>query len=99
MERKDFDQITIAYEPVWAIGTGHAATVDQAAEVHDQIRTFLNSQWEIPPEDIRIIYGGSVSPDNAETLFHSPQIHGALVGKACLNSESFVKIAQVATLD
>ena len=99
VERKDFDQITIAYEPVWAIGTGHAATVDQAAEVHDQIRTFLTTQLEKPSEEIRIIYGGSVSPANAQTLFHSPQINGALVGKACLDSESFVKIAKAAALD
>ena len=92
-------QITIAYEPVWAIGTGHAATVDQAAEIHAYIRSFLTRQWGINSEHIRIIYGGSVSPDNARMLFQSSQINGALVGKACLDSESFVKIATLATAD
>lgn len=93
---KDFAHITIAYEPVWAIGTGLAATVDQAAEVHAHIRSVLTSQWGINPDQTRILYGGSVSSDNAQSLFQSPQINGALVGKACLNSESFVKIAALA---
>jgi len=92
----DLLRVAIAYEPVWAIGTGHAATVEQAAEVHAGIRTFLAMQWKIDAERIRILYGGSVSGDNAGTLFHSPQINGALVGKACLNSESFVKIIELA---
>jgi triosephosphate isomerase (TIM) len=94
---KDLAQITIAYEPVWAIGTGHAATVNQATEVHADIRAFLTTQWGIHSDQCRIIYGGSVNPDNAGQLFQSTQINGALVGKACLNSESFVKIAQLAT--
>jgi len=99
LESKDLAHLTIAYEPVWAIGTGHAATVDQAAEVHAHIRSFLATQWGINSDQIRIVYGGSVSPDNAKMLFQSPQINGALVGKACLNSESFVKIAQFASSD
>ncbi|MEE9232244.1 MAG: triose-phosphate isomerase [Nitrospirales bacterium] len=99
LERKDLTKITIAYEPVWAIGTGHAATVEQATDVHDQIRTFLTSQWEMPSDEIRIIYGGSVAATNAHALFHSPHINGALVGKACLDSESFVKIAEAAASD
>lgn len=99
LEAKDLAQITIAYEPVWAIGTGHAATVDQAEEVHAHIRSSLAKQWGINPDQTRVIYGGSVSPDNAQMLFQSPQINGALVGKACLNSESFVKIAELATSD
>lgn len=95
----DLLQVVIAYEPVWAIGTGHAATVEQAAEEHAGIRTFLATQWNIDAEHIRIIYGGSVNSDNAETFFHSSQINGALVGKACLDSESFVKIAGLAKTD
>ncbi|HBP89711.1 MAG TPA: triose-phosphate isomerase [Nitrospirales bacterium] len=98
VELKDFAKVTIAYEPVWAIGTGHAATVEQAAEVHGHIRSFLATHWGINPDQTRIIYGGSVTQDNAKSLFQSPQINGALVGKACLNSESFVKIAELATL-
>ncbi|MDH5428866.1 MAG: triose-phosphate isomerase [Nitrospirota bacterium] len=96
---KDFNTITIAYEPVWAIGTGRAATVEQAAEVHAAIRSFLTTHWSLKGKHIRILYGGSVTADNAQALFQSPDINGALVGKACLNSESFVKIAEIAALD
>jgi triosephosphate isomerase (TIM) len=96
LESKNFTEITIAYEPVWAIGTGQAATVDQATEVHSHIRSYLATQWGIQSDQTRIIYGGSVTPDNAHGLFQSPQINGALVGKACLKSESFVKIAELA---
>ncbi len=96
---KDLDNITIAYEPVWAIGTGKAATVEEATEVHTAIRSFLKVHWSLNAEQIRILYGGSVTADNAQALFQSPQINGALVGKACLNSESFVKIAEHAISD
>ena len=99
LEPKDLGNVTIAYEPVWAIGTGHAATVEQATEVHAAIRSSLTTHWKLNSERIRILYGGSVTADNAHTLFQSPQINGALVGKACLNSESFVKIANIAALD
>ncbi|MDR4496148.1 MAG: triose-phosphate isomerase [Nitrospirales bacterium] len=93
---KEFPQITLAYEPVWAIGTGKAATVDQAAEVHGEIRRYLQEQYGIEPHTQRILYGGSVSPDNAEALFHSSEINGALIGKACLNAESFGRIIALA---
>ncbi len=99
LEPKDLKNVTIAYEPVWAIGTGKAATVDQATEIHAVIRSTLTTHWSLDPEQITILYGGSVTADNAQTLFQSPQINGALVGKACLNSESFVKIAECAGLD
>jgi triosephosphate isomerase len=96
---KDLGNVTIAYEPVWAIGTGHAATVEQATEVHAAIRSSLTTHWKLNSERIRILYGGSVTADNAHNLFQSPHINGALVGKACLNSESFVKIAELAASD
>ena len=99
LEGKDLDHITIAYEPVWAIGTGHAATVEQATDVHTFIRSSLATHWNLKAEQIRILYGGSVTADNAQALFKSSQINGALVGKACLNSKSFVKIAELAVLD
>ena len=99
LETKDLDSIIIAYEPVWAIGTGKAATVDQATEVHSAIRSTIATHWSINAEQIRVLYGGSVTADNAQALFQSPQINGALIGKACLNSESFVKIGQIASLD
>ncbi len=93
---KEFSQITVAYEPVWAIGTGKAATVDQAADVHGEIRRCLHDQFGVEPHKQRILYGGSVSPDNAGALFHSPEINGALIGKACLNAETFGKIVSLA---
>ena len=99
LQPKDIGHITIAYEPVWAIGTGKAATVEQAAEVHAAIRSSVATHWKLDAEHLRILYGGSVTADNAQALFQSTQINGALVGKACLNSESFVKIAQYASLD
>ncbi|MGD9851286.1 MAG: triose-phosphate isomerase [Nitrospirales bacterium] len=89
---KEFSRITLAYEPVWAIGTGKAATVEQAAEVHGEIRQCLHELFGVEPRTQRILYGGSVSPDNAGALFHSSEINGALIGKACLNAESFGKI-------
>ena len=99
LEIKDLGNITIAYEPVWAIGTGHAATVEQATEVHAAIRSSLATHWKLNSEHIRILYGGSVTPNNAQALFQSPHINGALIGKACLHSESFVKIAELAASD
>ena len=89
---EQMQQVTIAYEPVWAIGTGRAATVDQATEVHAHIGGFIKGKWEIERHSIRIIYGGSVNPENSLDLFKSTQINGALVGKACLNPDSFAKI-------
>jgi triosephosphate isomerase len=99
LKSQDLSLITIAYEPVWAIGTGRAASTEQATEVHTAIRSFITAHWEMNAEAIRILYGGSVTAENAQSLFQSPEINGALVGKACLNSESFVKIAEIAALD
>jgi triosephosphate isomerase len=96
LETQDFHNITIAYEPVWAIGTGKAATVEEATEVHAAIRASLATHWNMDSTHIRILYGGSVTAGNATSLFQSHHINGALVGKACLNSESFVKIAELA---
>ncbi len=89
--------ITIAYEPIWAIGTGKAATVDQAVAAHRAIRTFLGEMWSIDiAESTRILYGGSVTPQNIDALLRSDQIDGALIGGACLQADSFVTIACVA---
>lgn len=88
--------LTIAYEPVWAIGTGRAATLDQAAEVHAFIRSSIAGKWGMAQDELRILYGGSVTAENAGQLFESPQINGALVGKACLDPDSFAKIASLA---
>lgn len=89
--------VTIAYEPVWAIGTGRSASVQQAEEVHAFIRGILTATWHVPPETVRILYGGSMSPSNAGELFRSPEINGGLVGKACLHPDSFARICELAS--
>lgn len=91
------DHLTIAYEPVWAIGTGRTATPQQAQEVHAQIRGRLASTYGQPTGDkIRILYGGSVKPDNAESLLRETDIDGALVGGACLVAADFLAIIRAA---
>jgi len=90
--------IIIAYEPVWAIGTGRAASVEQAEEVHAFLRATLTTKFGEIAQDVRILYGGSVSPQNAETLFRCNEIDGALIGKACLDPTTFAKICSLATL-
>lgn len=86
--------IVIAYEPIWAIGTGKNATPEQAEEVHAAIRAQLKEQEVSLAESTRILYGGSVKPDNARALFAMPNIDGALVGGASLQAEQFLEIGQ-----
>ena len=87
----------IAYEPVWAIGTGQVATPQQAAEAHRTIRATLNRHGGAGSGDaMAVLYGGSVSPQNAATLFAEEQIDGALVGGASLEAGSFLAIAGAA---
>ncbi len=88
----------IAYEPVWAIGTGRNATPEQAVEVHRFIRSRLGERLGVETARfMRILYGGSVKPDNIAALMASPQIDGALVGGASLTVDSFVKIVKEGT--
>ncbi len=90
-------QIVVAYEPVWAIGTGKTASPAQAEEVHAQIRKLLGELFgKSVAESIRIQYGGSVKPDNAVELLGQPNIDGALVGGASLNADSFAAIVAAA---
>ncbi|MDA3863317.1 MAG: triose-phosphate isomerase [Deltaproteobacteria bacterium] len=92
------EKLVIAYEPVWAIGTGKTATPEQAQEVHAQIRNKLEKSWlKDTSEKIAILYGGSVKPKNAKSLFEQPDIDGALVGGASLDPESFLKIIDIAS--
>ena len=94
---QDLVAVTIAYEPVWAIGTGRAATTEQAVAVHRSIRTFVATSWgEASASTIRILYGGSVTPQNIASLLASDAIDGALVGGACLNPDSFATIVGIA---
>ncbi|MFM8332652.1 MAG: triose-phosphate isomerase [Candidatus Methylumidiphilus sp.] len=86
----------IAYEPVWAIGTGKTASTEQAQEVHAWIRSQVAGLDAVVAEKLRIIYGGSVKPDNAEALFSMPDIDGGLIGGASLDASSFLKICHSA---
>ncbi len=88
-------ELVIAYEPVWAIGTGKTATPELAQEVHSFIRSILSDIFgEEKAERTRILYGGSVKPQNAKGLLEMPDIDGALVGGASLKAESFAKIVK-----
>ena len=88
----DPENLVVAYEPIWAIGTGKTATNEQAQEVHAYIRKMLGNLYGNKAEDIRILYGGSVTPDNVDGLMACKDVNGALVGGASLKPESFAKI-------
>ncbi|MGH7404378.1 MAG: triose-phosphate isomerase [Candidatus Methylomirabilales bacterium] len=91
--------IVVAYEPVWAIGTGHTATPEQAATVHAFIRKELGEVWgEAAGRAVRILYGGSVKPDNIDALMAAPEIDGALVGGASLKADAFARIVHFKAL-
>ncbi len=93
----DAVKLVIAYEPVWAIGTGKTATPEQAQEVHRFIRGWLSGRFgRDAAESIRIQYGGSVKPDNAKALMSQPDIDGALVGGASLKADGFASIVRSA---
>ncbi len=93
------DKLTVAYEPVWAIGTGRVAADSDIAEMHAAIRALLVELYGEPEQDleIRIVYGGSVKPDNAAQVLSIPDVGGALVGGASLTAESFLGIVMGAT--
>jgi triosephosphate isomerase len=90
---EDMARVVIAYEPVWAIGTGKTATTEQAQEAHGFIRKLIEALYEKGvAEQLRILYGGSVKPANVDDLMSQPDIDGALVGGAALDGESFGRI-------
>ena len=90
-------QLVIAYEPVWAIGTGQVATPEQAEEVHADLRTILENRYNHEAAtQVRIQYGGSVKPENAAELLAQPNVDGALVGGASLKADSFLVIVEAA---
>lgn len=89
-----FNAAVIAYEPVWAIGTGKTASDEQAQEVHHYIRQYIAAKDQDIADKIQILYGGSAKPENAKGLFAMPDIDGGLIGGASLDAESFLKIYQ-----
>jgi len=94
---EQMQQIIIAYEPVWAIGTGQTASSDQAEEAHSFIRGLIAGQFDLEvSEQIRILYGGSVKPDNVDELMAEDNIDGALVGGASLQADDFIRIMNFA---
>jgi triosephosphate isomerase len=93
IKASELKNIVIAYEPVWAIGTGKTATPKQAQEVHAFLRVVIDALYnDGVGNKLTILYGGSVKPDNAEGLLSQPDIDGALVGGACLVANDFIKI-------
>jgi len=90
---EQFKEVVIAYEPVWAIGTGVTATPEQAQEMHDFIRKQIGSRYnEDVANDTTILYGGSCKPDNAKELFANPDVDGGLIGGASLKADDFIQI-------
>lgn len=92
---EDFSRIIIAYEPVWAIGTGKTATAEQAQEMHANIRAAIREKYgESIADNTSILYGGSCKPSNAKELFAKPDVDGGLIGGAALDAESFLGIIE-----
>jgi triosephosphate isomerase len=96
LSKDQFEKVIIAYEPVWAIGTGETATPEQAQEMHAFIRGVIREKFDELAEHTRILYGGSVKPSNALELFSQPDVDGGLVGGASLDADSFISILQAA---
>jgi triosephosphate isomerase len=90
-----FEKVVIAYEPIWAIGTGVTASSDQAQEMHAELRKHLASKYgDSIADETTILYGGSCKPDNAKELFANPDVDGGLIGGASLKSRDFVEIVK-----
>jgi triosephosphate isomerase len=92
----ELKQSVVAYEPIWAIGTGKTASPEQAQDVHEFIRGYFEKVDEELAQGLRILYGGSVKPDNAATLFSQQDVDGGLIGGASLKAEDFISICQAA---
>lgn len=91
---EDFKKVVVAYEPIWAIGTGKTASSDQAQEMHHELRLHLATKFGDISNDTSVLYGGSVKPDNAADLFSRPDVDGGLVGGASLKSRDFADIVK-----
>ena len=91
---EQFTSLVVAYEPVWAIGTGKTATSEQAEEMHAHIRRTLAEKFGAAADATPILYGGSCKPSNAQELFAKPDVDGGLIGGAALEADSFIRIGQ-----
>lgn len=94
IKNDDWNNIILAYEPVWAIGTGETASPEQAQEMHEFIRNTVRQRYESIADDVSILYGGSVKPDNAKEIFSKPDVDGGLIGGAALKADDFTAIVQ-----
>ncbi len=94
LSAEQFDSLIVAYEPVWAIGTGKTASSDQAQEVHAFIRQILKEKFGAAAENTSILYGGSCKPGNAKDIFSKPDVDGGLIGGAALVADDFIAIAK-----
>ena len=93
LNSSDWDNIILAYEPVWAIGTGETASSDQVQEMHSFIRNFIAQKYSAElAQNVSILYGGSVKPSNAKEIFSMDDVDGGLIGGASLNSKDFFSI-------
>lgn len=93
LKTENWKNIVLAYEPVWAIGTGETATPEQAQEIHAFVRQTIASQYgSTVANQVSILYGGSVKPDNAKEIFANPDVDGGLIGGASLKADDFLKI-------
>ena len=94
IDKSDWENIILAYEPVWAIGTGETASPEQAQEMHEFIRETVRKAFGSDiAENVSILYGGSVKPDNAKEIFGKPDVDGGLIGGAALKADDFAAIA------
>ncbi len=91
---EQFEKVIIAYEPVWAIGTGKTATADQAQEIHAHIREVLRKKFGVAADQTAILYGGSCKPSNAAEIFAKPDVDGGLIGGASLVASDFLAIGK-----
>jgi triosephosphate isomerase len=95
IQAASWENIVLAYEPVWAIGTGETASPEQAQEMHEFIRETVRKAFgSAVAEDVSILYGGSVKPDNAQEIFSKPDVDGGLIGGAALKAEDFAAIVK-----